>query len=898
MTVRSPILSGSSLERLRAWLQTRPDQDVAGLEAFFRFLQPSPDLRMFQDVLGNFRTLRPLLEEMDDQRWRRPATAAFLALADALDGAPTVLASVDTAIQYPKRPLRGIVAHHPVYCLLTLNPPARGIRENPTRQQAFRRLQAYVLDAMLRAYEPEGVQLDEHGSDLSAWGDLASHVAGGELAVRKVARGNCPVAVLDLLPSDCRSVDELYNNVKERATTGASGPSKHFATRLKQLFECVLGIRGARRGAGGRGRKGGAGTGTKPFEPEEDEHYETVNFDVGWDDERVTAHVRTRNVRQFARAGILPSDAMEVDISYDSGEVLQVRGGDSPGLAARRSRGKLRAMAKRGQHLPHAYERLTLFEIQRLNSELAKLLRGQTKFRPQNVELPSEALVAFLALTFWTGTEADRVLQARLIGRSGRVPRNADNEQAYLDPEIPAWWPPRHPIRDAKEAKAHWIGKKYVEKVEKRLALPLSAATWSLLRRWLGSENGPLVPDKSPALRTRPLFDARLRDLLKDEASRFLQHVRDQDSQSRLRISHVDQHMFHALTDATGDSVEAALITGRNPFGVQTALYYYAPKIARLQAAYEEVTECLLAELREVSGRAGPGSSGRALSTPTTERIGSEICPTDPFLKSAVAEQIGKVEASAARMARDRSLTNCVAFHNDYTSYCILQLGYGTGLRAVHDPFPSLDDFDPQSGFLVVADKIKEHAPSTRVVWLPDLCQRQLEAYLSYLQGLAEHLVLLGRPFAASLLATTPGQRGTNLPGGRRQTKLTLRASNASNRLSFDTESPPLFFYLTEFADRWEPVGSTALSAHLGSTYPIPANCNRHYLRTRLREASVSGEMVDAFMGHGSFGQEPFGKFSTLAPFEFRQVTEPVIAELMTRAGWQVLSSTSGRRAA
>jgi len=69
-------------------------------------------------------------------------------------------------------------------------------------------------------------------------------------------------------------------------------------------------------------------------------------------------------------------------------------------------------------------------------------------------------------------------------------------------------------------------------------------------------------------------------------------------------------------------------------------------------------------------------------------------------------------------------------------------------------------------------------------------------------------------------------------------------------------------------------------------SYPLPLNTKRHYLRTRLREKGVTGEIVDAFMGHWYTGQEPHGRFSTLSPQFFKQQIDAPLSTLLRDDGW------------
>ncbi|MCD5380301.1 IS481 family transposase, partial [Candidatus Gracilibacteria bacterium] len=55
---------------------------------------------------------------------------------------------------------------------------------------------------------------------------------------------------------------------------------------------------------------------------------------------------------------------------------------------------------------------------------------------------------------------------------------------------------------------------------------------------------------------------------------------------------------------------------------------------------------------------------------------------------------------------------------------------------------------------------------------------------------------------------------------------------------------------------------------------------------THLRELGVSGEFIDAFMGHWEFGQEPYGKYSSLSPLSYIETLKKPIEILLEMAGW------------
>ncbi|MGH8372854.1 MAG: hypothetical protein ACRETO_08985 [Gammaproteobacteria bacterium] len=81
------------------------------------------------------------------------------------------------------------------------------------------------------------------------------------------------------------------------------------------------------------------------------------------------------------------------------------------------------------------------------------------------------------------------------------------------------------------------------------------------------------------------------------------------------------------------------------------------------------------------------------------------------------------------------------------------------------------------------------------------------------------------------------------------------------------------------------PVTPGRLAGYLGSDYPFPLNAQRHYLRTRLRELGVAGTFVDALLGHGALGEEPYGRYSGISPTMLRRAIDAPMLLLLEQMG-------------
>jgi hypothetical protein len=183
-------------------------------------------------------------------------------------------------------------------------------------------------------------------------------------------------------------------------------------------------------------------------------------------------------------------------------------------------------------------------------------------------------------------------------------------------------------------------------------------------------------------------------------------------------------------------------------------------------------------------------------------------------------------------------------------------LGYATGYRAVKDPVLEEDDIDPETGLAVISDKDGPELYNARLVWIPDRVQKQLTHYQTHYSRLLPVLQHLD-------------QAAYNFNSLQKIPKLFLLDNNL----------------------RWEPIRPKTLKPLLESTFPLPININRRFLRTTLRARGCPAEVVDGFMGHWGRGQEPWGEHSTLSTHDFLETLKPHITAIQEELGFEVCAS-------
>jgi hypothetical protein len=318
------------------------------------------------------------------------------------------------------------------------------------------------------------------------------------------------------------------------------------------------------------------------------------------------------------------------------------------------------------------------------------------------------------------------------------------------------------------------------------------------------------------------------------QADRFLQHVNHLFN-ARTTSTRVAGFLRRQVHVVTRDWADAELLSGQRG-APDPRLYYYTPRVNYLRRIYQQVWA-------GVSLGLDPADKPRApREDPWYEelRIGSQGTPLDSAVRAMVQQQMEICRNERTGRPGGERLRHA---HNALTSYTLLMLIWHTGARAV-DGMVDLTQYDPHSGFLGFSDKDGDDYADARVAWLPGMVQDQIRAY----------------------------QRCT-------------QALNRTRPLDFESDGS--LFYLSK---TWthEPLTLKNIRRYL-KQYRFRLNSQRHYLRTRLRELDVPGQAVDALLGHGSRGHEPYAQYSAYSPARLKADIAPALEKLGQMAGWAVI---------
>lgn len=315
--------------------------------------------------------------------------------------------------------------------------------------------------------------------------------------------------------------------------------------------------------------------------------------------------------------------------------------------------------------------------------------------------------------------------------------------------------------------------------------------------------------------------------LILNELLRFLPNG------NRLNEHKIANFLPAHITHQTGDVAATILATGQYlPLG-KTLLHYSAPSPYYLETVRRKVWDALCNDIPLPSFIKPEEDKLPAINTSSV----SPLCPTlDSIIKMV------RDTKSAIRSAKNSG--DILNAHNMMTYYTVQMFAYGTGVRAICSPLSCVTAFDPNTKTVFISDKDGDDFYNSRLCILPRLVCQQLEAYQKHVDKL----------------------------------KKTTYFSAINDKLLIDL---PEYFYLDKHVHPIEikPSISFALQAPF---FNLPMNTNRRFIRTYLMEKGVSGELINAFMGHWGVGQEPWGKFSTCSPFELIEMVAPNIDEMLT----------------
>ncbi|WP_379866560.1 hypothetical protein [Marinobacter sp. M5B] len=229
--------------------------------------------------------------------------------------------------------------------------------------------------------------------------------------------------------------------------------------------------------------------------------------------------------------------------------------------------------------------------------------------------------------------------------------------------------------------------------------------------------------------------------------------------------------------------------------------------------------------------------------------LGARYCPTSDALKQVVEEIGAKVEFWRASLGLKKEAW--VELHNWFTVFCSVIQAILVGARGVTEPLLSPEKIT-SDGIAIFRDKDGSDQFHTRSIQLHPMAWEVTKRYERHRQRILARLALVNY--------------------------------ETFSLLGF--EKSFWSFFLDPHGGLVEVRPST-ISPYLQESTNLPFNSFRKYLRTRLIELEVAPEAVDALLGHASFGEQAWGKFSCVTSAELyreqRRGLDSIIKELGLR---------------
>ncbi|HBC36788.1 MAG TPA: hypothetical protein DC045_21260 [Marinobacter adhaerens] len=436
-----------------------------------------------------------------------------------------------------------------------------------------------------------------------------------------------------------------------------------------------------------------------------------------------------------------------------------------------------------------------------------------------------------LLLVALTGKSLDEVLDTQLKQKLLDLPDSGRAGRIYLCHEsaVLQVLPPQPERKSQIEPELQLLLVRTVPSIR----LPIVKGLWRALERQIGPS--------SSAWRGA-LFKNCDRATIIEQAKALLSRVK-KECDAGITPKRIQRALFHRLADGSGDIVHAILIAGdEKDKKLHSGINYHCAHESDLCEAYLIALSRLLPEFQADL----VPTVTLTQSKQTQRRIGSPYCPKLETIRRLSDELKSRFEIEMRQPIGKLTLPY---IHNAYTLYTVLLVIFATGYRSVKAPLSRITDVDVNRGYMVIADKESDDWSHSRVVPLTDNFLSHWAHYLRH----RHHVVRLMKAYLG------------------------------------EPDLGHVFFFLStpdERSPRPKAVIPAEIKNELSPFSGMPLNVGRHYLRSEFAHQKLPASVIDAFMGHWVAGREPMGRFSTLAPSEYRAMLLPALEAIQAEMGW------------
>lgn len=491
------------------------------------------------------------------------------------------------------------------------------------------------------------------------------------------------------------------------------------------------------------------------------------------------------------------------------------------------------------QQLPFTYNQFTLAELKGLlfgASDMFEecrwaLTHSQNK---AHLQLRMEAIL-MLHISLWLGQAPYQVVQLTVVDREA----NCTDGMCLLRGAVSQFCVRvRHPELVGDE---RWQAKYGFRSSQACLLLPDLAGSSALIAVLL--RHFPRTSDH--------VFTYQVEELVA-EVRKVLAVLGKNDP--RYTLSKVRNYLFYQIAADTQDVAIAGMLSGVRVPSAQTPQYYLQPRASHLQHIYHSSLGRVLQRVY--------ACAGLAYQLPEMDKVGQHgsVGATHCLLPETIASNV-RAMASILRKKPSSTLIHQITWHNVYTLWVVQMFMLSTGCRAIRNPLRFVDDFDSILRMGAIADKDNGDHHMSRLVWAPEMLQRQLAHYLAHCAAISKVLL------SASSEDCERWSRGFFL------------SHSDSGVRRIEIRPATLYLYMEQVSDY----------------IPHRINAYRKFLRTELSERGCPPEALAAFMGHWLRGEEPQDPYSSFCPAAYAGVVSDWITQLLKTLGWYVQGSRWGR---
>ena len=324
----------------------------------------------------------------------------------------------------------------------------------------------------------------------------------------------------------------------------------------------------------------------------------------------------------------------------------------------------------------------------------------------------------------------------------------------------------------------------------------------------------------------------------------------------RLTINRVSSFMFEKVASfPNSDITYAMIITGRASYVGFNLIYYTVVNYYKLLSIYQAVCLSIARSINFSKNKLEDRKFLKPIEVAQIEqKFGAKFNPSIIDVSHLKDHLLNELHFT-------RKKGSVIDVHNALTYYTSALINFSTGYRAVGDASFQFEDIDEVTGLAVISDKDSVDEYHSRLVWLPEICLNQIKAYTQHLHVLLEYSSVRLPKIYKALSQHLLDSEGKQLPG----------------------------LFLID-GDKISAFTPKKYEASFPDSFAFPANVHRHFLRTRLLDTGCLTDVINAFMGHWENGQEPWAKFSSLSPLEYKEVISPYIESLLEEAGWSAVN--------